>query len=105
MVNYELGKIYKIECNVTWKIYIGSTCQPLLSSRLTGHVRDYKRHLNGKFHNITSFKVLENDDYFIMLLESVNCNSNDELKARERFHIESIDCVNKCIPGRTVKEF
>ena len=105
MVNYNLGKIYKIKCNVTGQIYIGSTCEKTLARRLAGHVRDYKRHLNGKGNNVTSFKIIENGDYYIVLLESVNCANNDELKARERHHIENNNCVNKVIPGRTMKEY
>ena len=54
---------------------------------------------------VTSFKIIENGDYYIVLLESVNCTNNDELKARERFHIENNVCVNKVIPGRTDKEY
>jgi hypothetical protein len=105
MVNYNLGKIYKIKCNVTGQIYIGSTCEKTLARRLAGHVKHYKGYLNGKYHNVSSFKVLENGDYFIVLLESVNCENNDELKARERHYIENNVCVNKVIPGRTVKEY
>ena len=106
MVNYNLGKIYKIKCNITGFIYIGSTCEKILSRRLAGHVRDYKRHLNGKTRKtVTSFKVLERGDYFIMLLENVKCETVDELRVRERFHIENIECVNKVIPSRTDKEY
>ena len=50
MPDYQLGKIYKIECNVTGKVYIGSTCEPILARRLAGHIKSYKRYLNGKFH-------------------------------------------------------
>ena len=105
MVNYNLGKIYKIKCNVTGQIYIGSTCEKTVARRLAGHVKNYKSYLNGKYNNVSSFKVLENGDYYIVLLESVNCANNDELKAKERFHIENNICVNKCIPGRTRKEY
>ena len=49
MVNYELGKIYIIESNVSGDVYIGSTCEPTLARRLAGHVIDYKRFLNGKY--------------------------------------------------------
>lgn len=105
MVNYNLGKIYKIKCNITGQIYIGSTCEKTLSRRLSGHVRNYKDYLNGKYNNVSSFKIIENGDYYIVLLESVNCENNDELKARERFHIENNICVNKVIPGRTLKEY
>ena len=37
MVNYQLGKIYKLVDNTNGNIYIGSTCLPYLSSRLAGH--------------------------------------------------------------------
>ena len=45
MVNYQLGKIYKIVCNITDECYVGSTCQPTLAHRLTKHVSAYKRFL------------------------------------------------------------
>lgn len=105
MVNYGNGKIYKIVCNKTGLIYIGSTTKKLLCQRLTAHKTDYNKYKNGKYNFITSFKVLENDDYNIILLENFPCNSKDELHARERFYIESIECVNKYIPTRTNKEY
>jgi hypothetical protein len=105
MVNYENSKIYKIVCNVTGLCYIGSTTLKL-SQRLSKHKNNYKRYKNGKCHNVTSFKVLENDDYDIILLEKVqNCTSKEELYARERYYIENNDCVNRCIVGRTQKEY
>ena len=105
MVNYELGKIYKLVCNNTELIYIGSTCQKLLSQRLSGHVADYKRWKNGKGNYVTSFKIIEGGDYYMELLEAVTCSSFDDLAKKERHYIESIDCVNKIIPGRTNKEY
>ena len=45
MVNYTLSKIYKIECNVTGLVYVGSTCEPTLAKRLTKHVGNYKSYL------------------------------------------------------------
>lgn len=94
-VDYSKGKIYKIVDNTNGNIYIGSTSEPTLARRLSGHVRHYKQWLNGKYHFVTSFKVLENDDYEIILLESYPCKSKDELHARERFWTNQIDCVNK----------
>ena len=106
MVNYENAKIYKLVCNKTGMIYVGSTCQRLLCKRLSGHVANYKRWKNGKTNNYTtSFKIIENNDYYMELLEDVSCNSFDELAKKERRYIESIDCVNKCIPIRTDKEY
>jgi len=95
MPDYQLGKIYKIECNVTEKVYIGSTCEPTLARRLTKHVGSYRCYLNGKFNYISSFDVLQNRNYDIVLIESYPCNSKDELHARERYHTNNIDCVNK----------
>ena len=43
MVNYEKGKIYKIVCNTTGEIYIGSTTKQTLAQRLSQHVSQYKR--------------------------------------------------------------
>ena len=98
-INYQLGKIYKLECNITGLIYIGSTCEKTLARRLTNHVRNFKKHLNGKYGFVTSFKILENEDYVITLLEKYPCDSKDELLARERYWTNEIDCVNKCKPG------
>ena len=95
MIDYQLGKIYKIECNVTGKVYIGSTCEPILARRLAGHVANYKRYLNGTYHYVSSFDILQNEDYDIVLIESYPCNSKDELHARERHYTNNINCVNK----------
>ena len=102
MVNYQLGKIYKIVGD--GKVYIGSTCEKLLSKRLGGHVADYKRFLNGKREYISSYEVLKNNNYYIELLESCSCNTKDELHVRERFWIEQLDCINKRVPSRTYEE-
>ena len=95
MPDYQLGKIYKIECNVTGKVYIGSTCEPTLARRLAGHVGDYKRYLKGIYPYVSSFDVLQNGNYDIVLIESYPCNSKDELHARERYHTNNIEYVNK----------
>ena len=95
MVNYQQGKIYKIECNVTDKVYIGSTCKNTLAERLAQHRTNYKCYLNGTYPYVSSFDVLQNRNYDIVLIESYSCNTKDELHARERYHTNHIDCVNK----------
>ena len=95
MPDYQLGKIYKIECNVTGKVYIGSTCEPILARRLAGHITSYKCYLKGIHNYISSFKIFENGNYCIVLLEKYPCDTKDELLARERYWTNSIDCVNK----------
>jgi len=95
MVNYKLGKIYRLECNVTGLLYVGSTCEPTLAKRLTKHVASYRSYLKG-FGNryVSSFKILENNDYDIILIEKYPCNDIDELHSRECYFTNQIDCVN-----------
>ena len=106
MVNYQLGKIYRIVCNTTGKVYIGSTCEPTLAKRLAKHNDVYKQWLKGNRNNtITSFQILEQNSYEIILIENYPCDTKDELHSRERFFIENTQCVNKIIPTRTQKEY
>jgi len=104
-IDYNKGKIYKIICNITGLIYVGSTTKEYLTQRLSQHKRDYRKYLNGKRCYMTSYQILENGNYNIVLLESDNYNSKNELHSRERFYIENLDCVNKCIPCQTSKEY
>ena len=93
MADYTNGKIYKVVCGETNRIYIGSTIN-LLKYRLSKH------------------KVLNNscrcNDFInptIHLLEDYSCNNRKELELRERYYIENTDCVNIKIPSRTKKEW
>lgn len=104
MVNYDNGKIYKIVCNTTGKVYIGSTTKKYLSQRLAKHKADYKRYLNGLEGYITSYEILKNGNYDMILIESFPCNSKDELFSRERYYTNTIDCVNKVKNQGIVKE-
>jgi hypothetical protein len=105
MVNYSKAKIYKIVDNTTDMIYIGSTVKTL-SQRLGQHKASYKLYLDGKYNFITSFKILENGNYDIILLEEFKtCENKMQLNARERYYIESLPCINKVIPGRTQQEY
>ena len=104
MVDYSKGKIYKIVCNKTGKIYIGSTTTTL-SRRLTQHKLSYRRYLNKKYSFNTSFEIIENENFDIVLIEYVNCSDKNELHQRERYYIENTNCVNKLVPLRTNKEY
>ena len=111
MVNYNNGKIYKIEPVVEHdesEIYIGSTTKKYLSQRMDNHRRSYKQWKNGKHHKITVYDIFEKyniENCQILLLETVNCNTKDELLAREGHYIKTLKCVNRCITGRTKKEY
>ena len=104
---YQRGKIYKLVCNETGLVYYGSTCEERLCTRLAHHKGDYKYHEknpNGRKHYVSSFDIIKNNNYEIILVENVLCNNKDELFQRERFYIENNDCVNKNTPGRTKEE-
>jgi hypothetical protein len=104
MVNYQEGRIYRLVCNVTGLVYIGSTTQPLYK-RKYGHTKDYERWKEGKTNYVTSFKIIENGDYDIFLIEDCPCDTREQLMRRERYWIEQTECVNRCIPTRTNKEY
>jgi hypothetical protein len=103
---YSRGKIYKIVDNTNGNIYVGSTTEPTLARRLAKHRNSYKRYLDDdKRSYMTSFIILENGDYDIVLIENADCESKDQLRAIERHYIETLDCVNKRVEGRTISEW
>ena len=108
MVNYGKSKIYKIQkIGGDSEIYIGSTTKDYLSQRMDKHRGNYKCWQRDGKHFINAFRLfdlygIENCE--IILLENVNCNSKDELRAREGFHIQNNICVNKNIAGRSRQE-
>lgn len=104
MPDYKLGKIYKLESLSTGLVYIGSTTQTL-SQRLAGHKKDYICYKKGNGDFTTSYKVLECEDYKILLVEDYPCDRKEQLHAREGEWIRKMDCVNKVIPGRTKKQY
>ena len=103
---YQNGKIYKITAgNGDGPCYVGSTCTKYLAARLCGHQAGLKRWKAGKRSYVSSFDLLEQGEVEITLIELFPTRSLDELKARERYWIERLDCVNKNIPGRTAAEY
>jgi hypothetical protein len=99
MVNYENGKIYKVVCNKTNLIYIGSTCRPL-NKRLIDHRQSYRQFLNQNYNNHSIFEIIKNNDYKIELVEQFPCENKQELLKKEREYILSTTCVNKTMPIR-----
>lgn len=105
-VDYSKAKIYKI-----WSpsnpelVYIGSTCEPTLARRMSGHRTNYRGYLNGKGNYVTSFRVLECKDARIDLIKSVECKCKDELRCIEGKYIQEMNCVNRCVAGRTHKQW
>ena len=104
MPDYSKGKIYKLWSPSTGLTYIGSTCQSI-AMRLAGHVRSKKCHDIGKYNYVTSFEILEYNDYRIDLIEEYPCENRMQLNKREGEIITQIDCINKNIAGRTQKQY
>jgi hypothetical protein len=104
MPNYKNGKIYKLVCFTTGKVYIGSTTQSL-AKRKGSHLADYNRWKLNKRHYCTYYEIIKNDNYRIELIENYPCNSKEELHAKEGEQQRNTDCVNKNIAGRTKQQY
>ena len=100
MPNYQNGKVYAIRSHQTDKIYIGSTIRSL-AKRFYDHKASNKTHKK----KCKSSEILQYEDAYIELLENYPCNSKEELLKKEGELIRSTDCVNRCIAGRTKREY
>tara|TARA_R110000803_G_scaffold158786_2_gene223038 strand:- start:373 stop:981 length:609 start_codon:yes stop_codon:yes gene_type:complete len=81
MVNYQLGKIYKIVNDINDKFYIGSTAQRYLSSRMATHK---KKHTTCMSRNIG----INLKECSIILIENYPCKDKQELLKREREYFD-----------------
>lgn len=109
VVNYENGKIYRIESNQCEKFYIGSTAEPRLCRRLAKHMsnyRDYKAEKPSSRY-MTSYEILQYNDARIILIESYPCKNKDELQAREEHYLQAFknQIVNKYAAFLTEQEY
>ena len=98
---YKNGKIYKIVNSINPKCYIGSTTTEL-RKRFYNHKSKSKCGTS-----LCSSRILFEEDFDnckIVLVESYPCNNKDELTRRERYWIETTECVNRQIPTRTRQE-
>lgn len=92
---YQEGKIYKIVCNITGEIYIGSTTRTL-EDRLKGHKTD---------KDCVSRHIIERGNYQINLIKDYPCNNLWELEEEEAKYIRNNKCINHKIPHRTKKQW
>lgn len=99
MVNYKNSKIYRLVCNTTGNQYIGCTTSSL-SIRLCQHKKSY---YDGK-NNLTSL-ILINDNFSIILIEDYPCERKEQLLQRQRYYIETMDCVNEVSPLKTHRDW
>jgi Uri superfamily endonuclease len=97
-----IGTIYKITCDETFDVYIGSTSKTI-QKRLAKHKVDYKQRILNKIKkNITSFKIVRYDSAKIETISTHHNVSKRQLHEIERCAIENEpNAVNKTIPTRT----
>ena len=109
MVNYQNGKIYKIEDLTENMCYIGSTTKERLCQRMSEHRRQYKQwqtdNITGFYTVFEIFEKYSIQNCKITLIEFYPCLSKDELFTRESHFIKAMQCVNKVIPNGTQKEY
>ena len=94
-MDYANGKIYKIVCNITGEVYIGSSTQPL-AKRLSLH--------KNKKNPCRSKQIIDRGDYVIVLIEAFPCANKSELFQRERYHFDLIPNINRQRPFVTEDE-
>ena len=98
------GIIYKITCNETGEVYIGSTLTKYLCNRIAGHKGHYKEWQEGKRNYTVSFSIMERNNYSYSIIEKVECENRYELEKIEGKYILENTCINKNIPGKTPED-
>lgn len=101
---YENSHVYRLFTEEGELEYIGSTSYPI-QKRYSNHLNRYKLYLQNKSTYMSSMKILCYTDAKIEELEAVSCETKAELLARERFYIDTRDCVNIQKPGRLPAEY
>ena len=93
---YQKARIYKLVDNTNDNFYIGSTCSAL-SRRLTYHKSDAKRYEDGwRTEKCSSYTIIKNNDYQMILIQHYPCNTKEELVAKEYEIIQANpNCINK----------
>ena len=82
--------------------YIGSTVEKL-SSRMAKHRNTFSTNKDNTSSSLL-FREFGVGNCKIELIELFPCNSKEELRAREGYHIRTLACVNKLVAGRTQQE-
>ena len=95
MVSYQNAKIYKVVCNITGQVYISHTTKKYLSQRLSYHLSKFHLYQEGLCAFNPVFRIIENGNYYIELLEMCNCYSKEEVIQKQNYYICSMDCLNK----------
>ena len=95
-VNYQDSKAYTIVNDINDILYVGSTAQPYLCSRWSGHKRNSKdvTKTSGIY---TAMRTLGIDHFRIVLHHVFPCNSKDELVAEEFRTLDALISAGKSV--------
>jgi len=103
MVNYKLGKIYKLVNNVDNEIYVGSTCSSLAKRKAEHKIRSKRKCTNRKVYKHCNEVGWENVG--IVLIEKYPCDDKSELFKRERFYYDLLNpSLNMNSPKRSKQD-
>ena len=80
----KMGVVYMLAFENLY--YIGSTIQKL-NERINEHKSRYKRWLNKKTHYCSSYEIIKNKDYNVIMIEEVKNETKEECREREQFWI------------------
>jgi hypothetical protein len=97
---FQLSKIYIIVCFESGRVYVGSTTDKHLRSRLADHQTAWRRFKRGlRPNDCSSTEIIATGNFSIFLLENYPCNTFKELLDREGYWIEQYghSCVNRRI--------
>jgi hypothetical protein len=110
-IDYSKSKIYKIEvqngdveCDT---VYIGSTTKEL-GHRMNIHKCNYKNWKSGKTNKLMSYELFDDfgvENCKIDLIELFPCDTKEDLLERECYYQKLYKCNNKCMAGRTKKQY
>jgi len=82
---YQRGLVYGLVCNITGKLYIGSTI----------NLEQRKKNHKSKGNTCMSKQIIDGGDYEFYVIELYPCWSVFELRIREEYHRQRNECVNK----------
>ena len=97
--------IYSIKCNVTGKVYIGSTSN--LTARLNTHISSFKTGIS----KCSSVKVLENGNFSVSVLRDNILNVDDTKLAELNFinafagNVVNVNKPMTCSKGEYMKNY
>ena len=101
------GTIYKVQCRVTGKVYIGGTTIGI-ERAMKNKIKLFEKYsLNNTKRYFSIFEVLAYNAYNVTILDEVPHLTNDEAfrKLHRKYLEQYNNIVNKQIPARTMKEY